>query len=230
MHLNWRMPLGGALRGTLPNPTLAPGAGGSGNPEDASSVLAGHVFVSRGSSGEISTGTTTGGGGGALELVEDITLSGAATSVTFSTGVNGNADEVYFLAYKTIKNVAGTLLTTLRPNGVTTNQNTVYSYFGLVAGAGASGSGNTSTLQIGNNGQPPGSVEVGQVWLAAKAGTRRVGHGQWAQSDTTNTLLSLLSALHWTDTATNITSLDVVGDLANGLGAGSYFRLYRLTV
>jgi len=36
------------------------------------------------------------------------------------------------------------------------------------------------------------------------------------------------AALSWNETATNITSIDVVCDQANGIAAGSYVRLYRI--
>jgi len=164
--------------------------------------------------------------GGALQLIEDQTLSAPATTLTFS-GLDGDDDEVYLLKYKIVKGVVATVLTTLRPNGATTNQASRRTYGGT-----ASGNVNTTDIAIGGNGSAAtDDVEVGECWIDAKTGTKRSFHGQWSQINGAGPtdLLWIISSSAWTDTAANITSLDVVSDQANGLGAGSYFRLYRLT-
>lgn len=164
-----------------------------------------------------------GAGGGSLELVDDQTLSGAATSVTLS-GLDGDTDEVYLLLYRIIKNVVATINTDLRPNGVTTNRTTYLDYIGS-AGAGAA---NTTDWHIGGNGSGgTGGVEAGCLWLDAKTGARRTGCGEWVISDGgTHQIVRFM--IDWTDTAANITTLDVVCDQANGFGAGSFFRLYKV--
>jgi hypothetical protein len=169
---------------------------------------------------------TGGGGGGSataiFDLVENKDLAAPATSLTFS-GLDGDTDEVYFLKYKIIKGVAATILTTLRPNGITTNQATRGEFNGT-----AVGNINTTTLEIAGNGSvATGGVETGHVWIDAKTGVRRTGRGEWVQSDG-GTLIFIDYGFHWDETATNITSIDVVCDQANGLAAGSYFRLYKL--
>jgi hypothetical protein len=214
LHLNWRMPLGGALRGVLPNPTLALGVVFT----DAENIIAARVFGPR----SAGTTATSSSGSGALELIQDQTLTVAGTSVTFS-GLDGDTDEVYFLTFRAIKAVVATIAVTLRPNGITTNQVTR----ATVAGSGT-GTISTSTLQIVANGGPTtGDTDHGTVTLDAKTGALRTGRLNSLEA-AGSAVFIIDGAISWNETATNITSLDVVCDQANGLAAGSYFRLYRL--
>lgn len=218
--------------------------GGGGVVDDASAVLAdaaflphpsrllpetvqagSHITVTRNAMGPViasdSAVLTS-----ALDLIENKDIAAPATSVTFA-GLNGDTDEVYLLVYRLVKNTAAVMLTTLRPNGVTTNQRTTYNYSGWQGGGPVSGAFNITTMEIGANGGASGALEFGHLWITAKTGFARMGHGHWAQSDGAD-LLSIVNAMHWTDTAANIVSLDVVADQANGIGAGSYFRLFKL--
>lgn len=168
----------------------------------------------------------SGGGVGVpvLDLVENKDFAVAGTSYTFNN-LDGDTDEVYLLVYRIIKNVVAFAQTSLRPNGITTNQQSYDSWFGSF-----SGTGNTTTLLIQSNGTAAvGGVEAGHMWIHAKTGVSRSISGLrnlWDAGGPTN--LTSLIAGRWTDTTTNITSLEVVCDQANGIGAGSYLRLYKL--
>lgn len=165
-----------------------------------------------------------GGGGGALQLVENHDFVAVATSYTFS-GLSGDSDEVYFLVFRIVKAVAVAFKVVLRPNGITTNQLTK----GTIDGTGSAGIAET-TLQITTNGSlTTGDVSYGSLWFDAKTGVRRTGRLNALHAESNGTSVYLEdAAMLWNETVTNITSIDVVCDQANGIGIGSYLRLYRL--
>lgn len=158
---------------------------------------------------------------GILELVENKDFDSAGTSHTFA-GLDGDEDEIYLLVFRIIKNGAPTITTTIRPNGLTTNQATQQFHRGT-----NSGNTSTSTVLMAGDGGASGSVETGRVWIHAKTGTRRTFESLRIQTVSSDLLLVEAFA-YWNETATNITSLEVVCDQASGIGAGSYLRLYKL--
>jgi hypothetical protein len=66
-----------------------------------------------------------------------------------------------------------------------------------------------------------------QVFLSAKTGKGRVGNVEWCRSDTAIGFSGRASIL-WNETATNITSLVIHSNAANGFGTGSKVSLYKL--
>jgi len=162
------------------------------------------------------------GGGGMLELVESHDFASAATSYTFS-GLDGDTDEVYFAVFRIVKAVAAAITVVLKPNGITTNQVTK----GTIDGTG-SGSISTSTLQIVANGSgTTGDVDHGTLPIDAKTGVIRTARLNSLEAAGSSAYV-IDAALSWNETATNITSIDVVCDQANGIAAGSYVRLYKV--
>jgi hypothetical protein len=187
MHVPWMMPLGGALRGTLPNPTLAAPAG-------------------------------------SLVLVENHDFGSAATNYTFS-GLDGNTDEVYLIAYKFIKAVVAGYRVDIQPNGVTTGQETRGAYNGTAG----SGTLNSTTIMLATNGTAnTNDTDTGMCWFSVKTGTVRSGRTDIAQAIAAGGIYEISFAFAWSDTGTNITSLGIVCNQASGIGAGSYVRLYKL--
>lgn len=169
-------------------------------------------------------GGGSGGGSGALELISNYDFAADGTSHTFA-GLDGNTDEVYVLKFRLIKAVVANIKVVVNPNGITTNQVTK----GTVDGSGT-GSISSTTLQIlENGGASVDDVDTGVLWLDAKTGFYRTGrlNSLEAASGGGGTYV-IDSALTWQETVTNITSLDVVCDQANGIKAGSYLRLYKL--
>lgn len=170
---------------------------------------------------------TGGSGGGAataiFDLVENIDVVAPATSVSFATGVDGDTDEVYALVFRMIKAVVAAITVVLKPNGVTTNQVTK----GTIDGTGV-GTISTATLQIVANGSgTTGDVDHGLVTIDAKTGAVRTARMNSLEAVGSSVYL-IDAGMSWNETVTNITSLDVVCSVAAGIGAGSYFRLYKL--
>lgn len=167
----------------------------------------------------------TGSTPGMLELVENHDFAGAATSYTFS-GLDGDTDEVYVLAFRVKKAVAAAMNLEIQPNAATTNQ--VSS--GFFAGAGGtSGVLNNATMRVTEDGDATsGNVSEGVVIINAKTGMVRTARCNWVVATASPAVFSADFASVWNETATNITSLVFIANQANGIGAGSYARLYRL--
>lgn len=170
------------------------------------------------------TGGSGGGAAAILDLVESHDFAAPATSFTFS-GLDGDTHELYFLVFRFIKGVAAATNIDLRPNGVITNQEMRAAYYGT-AGAGTL---TATAFRLSANGSAViGWADVGHAWIDAKTGTNRTGRVNYAQAGPTTDIYELDAALVWDEKVTNITSFDVVCDQANGIGAGSYVRLYKL--
>lgn len=167
------------------------------------------------------------GGGGALELVETKVVTVATTSLTFS-GLDGNTDGAYKMVWSVKQNgVANPALFDLRPNGITANQETVRNeYSGL-----GEAFGTTTTLEAFRI-KIDGGVSVGELLLNAKleaTALKRMGTSFAASTNSSGDLEAQLNAFEWVETTTNITSLDLVCDLANGIGVGSVVSLYKIS-
>jgi hypothetical protein len=161
-------------------------------------------------------------GSAVLDLVENHDFAAPATSYTFA-GLDGDTDEVYLLTYRIIKAVGAATNVVVQPNALTTNQLTK-----IVFGGSSSGSDSYTDLRIIASGSlTTGDVAEGRFWFAAKTGAIRTGRAAWADTDGVNLYLHD-TAEHWTDTVVNITSLKVLSSQANGIGTGSYLRLYKL--
>ena len=160
----------------------------------------------------------------ALELIETKSIGAATQEVTFS-GLNGDTDGTYVLAF-TIKHTAASAIEfTIEPNNTTSNQ--LYRAHGL-------GDSNTietdsgGTLLFARSASINPSYASGFFVMNAKTGVNRTLQGLSVWNESTAGMKTRTHWAHWTDTSTNITSLDVRASAANGLGAGTVLSLYKL--
>ena len=166
-----------------------------------------------------------GAGAGMLELVESKDFGSAATSYTFS-GLDGDTDEVYVLVFRVKKAVASAMNIELQPNAATTNQVSSGHFAGP---SGASGVLNNTTLRLMEDGDATnGNISAGVAVIEAKTGILRTMRCQWTVALASPAVYSAHFAGVWNETATNITSLVFIASQTNGIGTGSYARLYKL--
>lgn len=114
---------------------------------------------------------------------------------------------------------------TMRPNGLTTDQKTTVRKQRDLA-AGATFTFSEMTFQSEKNSQTSGII-----YLFARPGKPRLFYSDstWAQQENVLRVGLFSSFGHWTDTVTDITSLDICSSLANGgLPVGSLFTLYKI--
>lgn len=161
-----------------------------------------------------------------LELIENKDFAATATSFSF-TGLDGDSDEVYVLAFRIKKAVAAAMSMEIRPNGATTDMASTGHYAGPSA---VNVTINDPSMRIADDGDTTaGNLWSGFLILDAKTGMVRTGHSRMAFALVTGpAVYSVSYAVVWGETATNITSLDVVVSQTDGIDVGSYLRLYKL--
>jgi len=177
-----------------------------------------------------STVTTT----GELELVDVITVTAAAQTVTFGaagdgatkTALDGDTDEEYVIAGHWVAGAVPTTLLQLRPNAVSTNQSSssVASIDGAAAATAEVAALDLAAMTVGN----AGAACSFRATFHAKSGYARALHSVMGLTgdDAADTAVRTYGG-GWRDTATNVTSLDVYCDTASGIGVGSKFYLYK---
>ncbi len=182
-------------------------------------------------SGDISIAVNSvGGGSGALSLVEHKTVTANTTSITFS-GLNGDNDGVYLLQGRVLVS-SGAVSVRLLPNG-SNSLSTLKSYLSSrFTGGGGNDTQSSVNWLIAN----PNSAIAGVTFrldLFAKrdpngVGAHRTYNGteSWWDSGGGNQTAAVISGT-WTDTSANLTSLGIDVDVANRLGNGSEFWLYK---
>jgi hypothetical protein len=190
-------------------------------------------FVKNDGSGNFSFGEAGPAGSPAIgsgwEVVEVKNITVDTTSVTFS-GLNGDVDGEYMMLFR-IRNVAPTGPSqqySVRPNGISTSQNTTTAFH---SGTGANGITTSSDMRIFDAGSFGSKQAVGTFNFDAKTGTEArqliADISIWSNA-LTNNARDTISCV-WTDTTTNITSLDIVASQGLGIAAGSQFCLYKKT-
>lgn len=168
-----------------------------------------------------------GGGGGGITLVEHKTVTTNSTTVTFS-GLDGNTDGIYRLVYK-IKNASGATPNYFwHPTGVATNLHSRKGYTNTTDGTFTS---NTHTdLILGfsnvNNTWLGGSIDIMARKNPNSVASPLTYNGTAFNYDGTVNWAFFLGG-EWTETSTNLTSLDVISASANGIGNGSELWLYK---
>lgn len=170
--------------------------------------------------------TISSGGAGALTLVESHTFTANATSFTFS-GLDGDTDGQYLLIGRLIAN-GGTNTLNLEPNALASNllfsrnfnggQNTDLTDWRLCDACSASTTIHFALTVYGSK-----SINsVASVRNVNGSITQVIGGGSGS-----NFILNVGGT--WNETATNLTSLRLISNVASGIGNGSYAALYKYT-
>lgn len=165
-----------------------------------------------------------------LEYMDSIEVTGAAVqTVTFGIGgdgalarvLDGDVDEEYVLT-GTIKNNGGAPCTIeLRPNGISTGQETER----VVASNAVISGTTTTTLQLFSTSEEEGTFEAS---FHAKTGVERGHFSRYVTHDTGATGVAYVTlGGGWDDNSTQVTTLDLRAAGGTHIGIGSKFFLYR---
>lgn len=186
---------------------------------------------------EIGSVTNTISGG--LEFVDEIEVTSAGQDFTFGAGgdgklgraLDGDVDEEYVVLGDIITGNSATEFS-LEPNNLTSNQRVTALGDLLAAGTDTiqTTSHFTSLMAGRHNGAATGSLISFEATLKALTGAYRgFRSSQGSADDGGNTHGVFQFGGAWKDDSTNITSLVIHADAANGIGVGSRIRLYRRT-
>lgn len=166
------------------------------------------------------------GGGGALELLDEVILGTAATDIDF-TGLDLDADFNYIVKAFAVPAVSGGHVISMFLSGDTTvtNYNSQLLY-GLGASAGAQG-GNNALIHF-NNAMPdtsnPFSFVIDLLKVAGSkpnamctgVGVHTDGAPFWG------------GVMHRRNNTANVTDIKLRNSITNGFGVGTRIRLYRM--
>ena len=194
---------------------------------DSSNYGAGEDLVA----GEIVTGGTS----GATATVDSFVAASVGSPGSVLTTVSPSGT---FLDGEVVTGTSGFSVTiatggqssplvryTIRPNGLSTDQKTTSRHDSIVPVAVHFTSPDMTFLS------ERFSMTSGIIYLFARPGKARIFYSDsnWSPLDVATNLGLFSSFGHWTDTVTEITSLDICSSLANGgLPAGALFTLYKI--
>jgi hypothetical protein len=193
-------------------------------------------WAEAGSGGGGGGGTTTNIlTGGSRKLVDIIEVGAATQSVSFGAGgdgnlgtaLNGDEDGLYLIEGLWVKGVAATTFIRLEPNGLGTDQEITRVAWENGISQGSAQAADLD-LAVVDTSFTIGAVIAFSALFYAKSGTFRPLRSQQFAVDTGIQSSLTFSAGGWTDTASVVTSLDIVADQAGGIDANSVFRLYKL--
>jgi hypothetical protein len=204
--------------------TVDPSAGGGVAAPEGSIFLRsnGSAYVKTGAGDTAWTLVQAGAGGGDLVLIGTQAVAGAAVqSITFA-GLNGDVDGMYEIEFQLNRDAGSNL--DLRPNGLTTNQRTVFTDWNSTSAPTNIG---VAALRFATSMQRPNVWGMGRLW--AKTGNNR-GFEMDCQemTGTSGTSWSRWwGEGYWADSVTNITSLELFNSSAGGFGVGSQVSLWK---
>lgn len=194
-------------------------------------ATAGTEYVAGGTGVANQMATFTGAGAitGAygLSLVERKVVSAQTTATTF-TGLNGDVDRHYLLLFRA--NVDDGISLYYQFNGAagTDHDWNYILYTGAAVSHGAGSGDSTGTLFAAGRSWGEANDLFGFSVINAATGKTRSCNGLYSvQGATTTNRAGGVPMGFWRDTATNLTSLEISADGADGLNTGT-FSLYRI--
>ena len=154
----------------------------------------------------------------------------AVDSITFSS-LDGDTDKLYLMVFywKIGGAAASTYSLKFKPNNVTTNQNTFARSTSTSATAvGSIGGGAGAGWTIGS--ELKGSEIYMKVHCAVHKSTLRLFSAEGTIYTAAGGVYVSEQVLHWSEVATNLTSIVLAGSSTGNIDVGSEFHLYKYTV
>jgi len=197
---------------------------GNATPKWAELVVgsAGKVLTSDGT--DVSWQTPSGGGGGGLTFIELLSITANAQDAAFAATLAGDTDGVYLVQCEFVNGGGATVIYSLEPNSLATNQTSIIHYNdGTTAASNAYNLLFLNTLVSGDQGSAQLTFHSRKVFNSVAR--KRYTEGLFATTFTNQAG----GRIHgrWNETSVNVTSLRIHSDIANGIGNGSQFKLYK---
>ena len=162
--------------------------------------------------------------GSYYELIEDVTIATATTSVQFS-GFTATKEDSLVLVSDIIKTTAGSSSAKLYVNNNQTATNYWRQYvYGIDTGVGSARANDPTFLNVGGNSN---SFTTTDIKLTNDGYYTYQSSTSWDYNTISNKLIDYVGSS--TFTVTSITQLDIAASISNAIGIGSRFSLYRRT-
>jgi hypothetical protein len=222
------------LQNVAANSVLARAAGTAG---DVSAVaLAASQLLGRGSTGDVAaivlgtgltmTGTTlaASGSAGAMTYIGAATVSGAAATTLAISGLDLDADTLYFVQIEVGNATGSALILSLYYNADTTATNYDIQAF-LASGTSPSPGRANSAAFMGVAANA--SASINGFITKNPTGTRV--SSEWRARQDHTTAINLRTCAHlWRTTGTNVTGLTLSSNVANSLAIGTVIRVWKI--
>jgi hypothetical protein len=185
------------------------------------------ISLTDGGAGSTLTISATGAASGTSDfiLIESKYVTTATQTLTFSN-LNGNSDKIYKMFFRRGP-IASSTSYEIRPNGLTSGFSQTH-HFWYSNSAGQHGVANYSNWGLGGS-WASSTYFSGEMTIIAATGTYRFMNLNFSY-DSVGTLVGLTGTGRWTDTTTNITSIDMYSSVSTGWPAGTEAHLYKLRV
>ena len=166
-------------------------------------------------------------GGTVWQMIASTDIASAVTSYTFS-GLSGDTDGEYQIVARIVAGASGGINYTVNPNAdITTTDYGYQDVYGSGSSAGGQQATSYSGLDMGWT-AGTGQLSTSTSFLYAKSGQTRIMLNLIGSSTggTTTTSDTYLITSSWNNTASVITSLEILASTTNGLGVGTHLELW----
>lgn len=162
------------------------------------------------------------------QLLDVIEVDSGVTDVSFDN-LTGETDGYYRMFGRAVEGISGGGSWSWEPNNLTTNQASNHYYH---TSTPALGGGTATTLQFLRMGtifdNALFDVLISPAHTKGDTANRRTYQGYASTFDSSSVQRAYHFYGQWTDTSTEITSIEIHTDVSGGIGAGSQILLYRL--
>ncbi|HMV45490.1 MAG TPA: hypothetical protein PLP33_31400 [Leptospiraceae bacterium] len=164
-----------------------------------------------------------------MRLIYETDLTGTQNNINV-TGLDGNTDKEYMIVARIVSPITAACAYGIQPNGITGSSIYGFQYVGAGGPPSAIAGRNTNELFLNmTTNNTAGQVAYANSFMLAKTGASRVLHTlnvqQLAAGTSTIGDNYVFSAV-WTDSTTNITSLNFAAQNNSCYGAGSHIEVW----
>jgi hypothetical protein len=171
------------------------------------------------------------GGGTVWQMICSHDFGSAATSYVFNAAstcaLNGDTDVTYKVVSKIVSGSSSAANYYAQPNADTGANYSMQSTYAQNSTNGANRSSMGGLVIADSIASAVGAVTLGETLISAKSGVVRTSISQYNSSSTASLVNVLTSAAsRWSDTSSNISSLQITSTQTGGIGAGSRIEIW----
>jgi len=168
------------------------------------------------------------GGGGDLEKIAEVLVTGSAVTDIDFTGLDLNAACIYRIEAYIVPGTTGTHIISLLYNGDTTYSNYTRQYLGYISATADAGKDANPYIFFAAGIPDTSNPFAFGTTIRKVAGAKPLAEtGFGATVYTDGSIFGTMSVTRWNNTA-NVTAIKLRNSATNGFGVGTLIRLYRM--